>query len=335
MNKYILIIIMCVSTNYIYAQTQMQIEFEKFLLRFPVCTWMDLDSIRKLTPQDMSINDSIPIDVANRNMWDEGNRYKPDCIYNHLKNEKITTDRPKWGTTRPPFIRTIDGKYRTSHEDFGLFIQQRGIQYNEVQKLWEPSDEYSCVYPLARIDLYDDVVVLVVLYKYMPESTFIYAIDLYTYTKSDQQMCSAMSIGDEGPASDIVFSNDLTISFKDWYEIGFGDGGSSTYAYANEKYILSPDGYLSEIFVEWPQCGYIVDPDGYVNMRKSPDVKSEVVATISSDSFVVCYPVKGTKWLRVWEFIDMKKEVYRRDCEGYIHSSRFEDQYEYESKQGW
>ena len=334
MNRFfaIIVLFLCVYSARVQAQPAVRVEFEKFVHRFPMRTWMDLDSLRRLRPEDMEVGDSIPIDMANRNMYYDKNERND---YNHVKRGKVTTNHPDWGELPPPLIRNINGNYRHAHGGFGLFFAQRGMRYEVERGDFVPSDEYSKVYPLGRIECCDDVVVLVLLYKYMPELTFVYSIDVYTYTKSDQQMCSAMTIGGECTVSDLVFSEDFSVSFKDWYEIGFGDGGSSTYAHANEKFILSPDGYLSEIFVEWPQCGYIVDPDGYVNMRKSPDVKSEVVATISSDSFVVCYPVNGTKWLRVWKFIDMKNEVYRSDCEGYIHMSRFEDQYEYESKRGW
>ncbi len=331
----LLLAVMLVCANQIQAQTQMQQEFEKFLQRFSVCNWMDLDSIRQLTPEDMIIGDSIPIDVANRNMWYEGNKYKPDCIFNHVKNEKNTVNRPSWGELPPPLIRNIDGEYGSPHGGFGLFSIQRGIKYDDKLNEWVPSDEYSKVYPLAQISLYKDIVAIIVLYKYMPESIFKYSIDLYTYTKSDQQMCSAMSIGGDCDISDVVINDDITIACKEWYDIDYNNDGSSLHINIDEKYHISEDGYITEIFLREPFLGYVVDADGYVNVRESPDVKSKVLYTISSDSFVVCYPIEGTQWAEMWKYSDIKKDTVGIDVKGYIHLSRLVPQYKYETERGW
>ena len=335
MRKFILSLIMAACANLTNAQTQMQMEFEKFLQRFPVRNWMDLDSIRKLTPEDMIIGDSIPIGVANRNMWYEGNKYKPDCIFNHVKNEKKTANHPNWGELPPPLIIDIEGQFRTAVEGFGLFYHQRGIKYDDKSKEWVPSDEYSKVYPLARIDLYNDVVVLVVLYKYRPEDRFVYTIDLYTFTKSDQQMCSAKSIGGDCDISNVVINDDITIACKEWYDIDYNNDGSSLHINIDEKYHISEEGYITEIFLREPFLGYVVDDDGYVNVRESPDVKSKVLYTISSDSFVVCYPIEGTQWAEMWKYSDLKKDTVGIDVKGYIHLSRLVPQYKYEIERGW
>ena len=335
MRKFILSLIMAACANLTNAQTQMQMEFEKFLQRFPVRNWMDLDSIRKLTPEDMIIGDSIPIGVANRNMWYERNKYKPDCIFNHVKNEKKTANHPNWGELPPPLIIDIEGQFRTAVEGFGLFYHQRGIKYDDKSKEWVPSDEYSKVYPLARIDLYNDVVVLVVLYKYRPEDRFVYTIDLYTFTKSDQQMCSAKSIGGDCDISNVVINDDITIACKEWYDIDYNNDGSSLHINIDEKYHISEEGYITEIFLREPFLGYVVDDDGYVNVRESPDVKSKVLYTISSDSFVVCYPIEGTQWAEMWKYSDLKKDTVGIDVKGYIHLSRLVPQYKYEIERGW
>ena len=89
------------------AQTQMQIEFEKFLTRFPKKEWNDLKTIMFLTLADMEKYDTIPIEVANRNIWYVEPQNGPDNVFNHIRNMQYDEF---YGSKTPPHIKTKDGK---------------------------------------------------------------------------------------------------------------------------------------------------------------------------------------------------------------------------------
>mgnify|MGYP006916097197 CR=1 FL=1 len=64
------------------AQTQMQIEFEKFIEKFPKKEWKDLKDIQRLSMDDLHKYPKVSVAEANRNIWYEEPKYGNNNIYN-------------------------------------------------------------------------------------------------------------------------------------------------------------------------------------------------------------------------------------------------------------
>ena len=322
MKRIIFFLIVCTQFGYAFSQENMKTEFMQFLTRFPKKEWKDLESIRLSNIKEShSQYDTIPILIANRNMW-------YDETYNHVKNKKDVGY--KYGPLPPPHYRTIDGRFYNEGR-IGIFSNARGWYYNEQKQEWLPSDEYNQVYPLAQIDLYDDVVMLVVGYKYMGNNpTHEYCIDAYTYIKSTQQMRSA-----------IVLSED----YVDWreYEIAMVKNDTSIVSFyfkykeqedddypilikgelMVKKLRINKDGYLTIMSESDVNYGMINDSDGYTNVREEPNTKSKIIDTIPSESLVYYKVLPNSQWYSMLYLMQtIEGQSTLKEVHGYIHKSR-------------
>ena len=94
------------------------------------------------------------------------------------------------------------------------------------------------------------------------------------------------------------------------------------------KYEITKDGHFKmvsqgkEIWNEYDKeysllkLGKISDPDGYVNVRRSSNSKSEILYTLPDKSSIIYYELKGKDWVEIVKSEDKSHEG------GFIHSSR-------------
>ena len=85
------------------AQTQMQIEFEKFLTLFPEYEWNDLQAlfIKGSETSEFSYED------YRKNIWYVEPQNGPDNVFNHIRNVQYDEF---YGSKTTPHIKTKDGK---------------------------------------------------------------------------------------------------------------------------------------------------------------------------------------------------------------------------------
>ncbi|OEK08569.1 hypothetical protein A8C32_03720 [Flavivirga aquatica] len=90
------------------------------------------------------------------------------------------------------------------------------------------------------------------------------------------------------------------------------------YSQGWESYRLDVESYQENLkyTIEKYKIAIINDSDGYTNLRKEPNSKSEVVSKIIDKEYFFYAPVEGVEWSNVKT---LKKE------EGYVHNSRIKD----------
>ncbi len=272
------------------AQTQMQQDFEKFLTRFPKKEWNDLDSLKKIKKDDLSNCDTLPIEEANTFIW-----YNESCPEIRLKNN----------TTR---------SYMSGY--MGVFLSSQGLRYDENLKDWIPSGEFSKLYPLARVDLYDDIVLLIIGYKYLYETSFKFSIEAYILKKSIQQCTSSFCLSGDNPAETILY-DDMRISSYEGYE-GVTEDMLEHYVYK-----IDSDGFMVEDESYWDVAyseGIISDADGYVNVRNETTTKSKILYTIPDSTRIVFFKIPGSNWAEI-VLVDDKSDHEG----GFVHISRIKD----------
>lgn len=136
-NIFLVVFAWVISIN-LQAQTQMQIEFEKFLTLFPTITWAQVQKATMDYSQIMSSCKELSYTDIRRNMWYEEPQNGPKNVYNHVRNELISADYDF--KTPPPHIIDVDGDL---------------IHYENV-------GGYESVYAVGKVDVSDDVVLLII-----------------------------------------------------------------------------------------------------------------------------------------------------------------------------
>jgi|GEM_PF-4543019 len=283
------------------AQTQMQIEFEKFLELFPTMSWNEL--CMELNKYDYEIADSrdlIPYKFIRRNMWYEEPQNGPNNIYNHIRNEIKSADYDF--TTPPPHIIDIDGDY---------------IHYENV-------GGYFAVYPLGKVGVSDDIVVIVLLN--IKDEKLSGSIECYTFRKSTQQMISAYVLFSQEIAYYSLSDFSLVI-FENFGRVEIAEDRYTDLLYRHRKEVnLLQNGYFAELNLQtglYEYFGYVQDKDGYANVRKSPDINSDVQYQVADSSYIVVCGEPDAKWfevIRLREPSNTHFSVTKRG--GYIHRSR-------------
>ena len=149
----LLLAVMLVCANQMQAQTQMQIEFEKFIEKFPKKEWKDLRNIQRLTMDDLQKYQKVSAAEANRNIWYEEPQFGPNNIYNHAKEKYPLVDIPIFLSA--PVIKVSDDKFKSCYRR-----QIIGCYNNHSP--FSPDGTDNEVYAIARLEPFDDVVILVV-----------------------------------------------------------------------------------------------------------------------------------------------------------------------------
>ena len=294
-------LLMCVACG-VKAQTPMQLEFEKFLSLFPVITWEDLPSI--VYDYDLiTSREQIPYQVLRRNMWYEEPQNGPKNVYNHIKNEIKSADYSF--TTPPPHIIDEDGDY--------IHFEKLG--------------GYGEVYPIGRIDVSDDILLLVL---YNSIGDFFANREFYTVKKSTQQMISAyLAMGNLNTA---YFNNDFMFVFFEDHANELTDEEIWTDPrYAHRKVVqLLPNGYFVEKEKQtglYSYYGFTKDSDGYSNVRNAPSANSEVLYQVKDSTYVDTYGTPDGSWLEVARVVEHNPNevISTTKFGGYIHKSRLRD----------
>ena len=262
--------------------------FDEFLNRFPTLTWDKLDSLRMVKESDLINSDTISIEVANHNIWDRNK----------------------------PWVELTQRRYRRYMNAYmGMFYTTEGVKYDEETKEWIPSVEHNKVYPLAKINLYDDVVMLVVGYKYFSEISFKFSQEVYLFKKSTQQLTSSFCLSGDNPARTIMYDYQRISSYE-WEERMDED---VVYHYV---YKIGEDGFLEEVEdygkVELLK-GYISDKDGFVNVRQNPSTNAKILYTIPDETEVLYYLLPKSEWAEIHTVYDKSKNA---KIGGFVHISK-------------
>ncbi len=296
----------------IHAQTQMQAEFEQFIAKFPTKEWNDLKDIQRLKLNVLQNYSKLTIAETNRNIWYEEPQFGSNNVYNHVREIYDVIDYDY--SLSAPVISIEKNKYKTCYrrDVIGIYDEEYGNEKNEI-------------FALAKIKPFDDVIILVVGYKYYHEVSYELAIDLYSFRLSTQQMCSAVEILSTQPnnvATSVLYDN-YTIHSYECYQTMEDD------ELERNVYRLEADGFFHQIESEVGinVIRFIVsDPDGYVNVRKKPNVRSEVLYTLPNKSRLKGWAVLKTNWVEII-CISNKEHGYVTEFLGeYIHSSRLRSQ---------
>ena len=290
------------------AQTQMQIEFEKFLDLFPTITW---NQMQEVTLDDSIIANTckeIPYEQIRRNMWYEEPQNGPKNVYNHIRNEIKSVDYDY--ATPPPHIIDVDGDY---------------IHYEKV-------GGYDNVYAVGKMKISDDIIMIVLCSLSEKNKTRAEgwgSRQLYTFKKSTQQMISAYET--ESDKAKCNFLKDYSfVVFENYGWIEMDDERPTDARYTHRKFVkLLPNGYFSETEIQtgiYLYYGSVQDSDGYANVRKSPDIKSEILYQVKDSSYIEAYGEPDAKWFEVSVVIDPLQSIHSVDKkQGYIHRSRLKD----------
>lgn len=280
MRREFLIIAMLFTAFQLFAQKNDSTakEFNDFLNRFPKIEWKDLDSLGKKEWEDLNHSDTISAYEANKNIiWNKGHCY---VCFKKDKTDRYKIDDPYYS-------------YRQGH--LGMFN--------------------SPIYPLGQIDLYEDIVLLVVGNMHTTETGAIsipveISVNCYVLNKSEIRLTTCFSLG----SSEIL--DDMRIFSFEYYE-GTGEEKLERYVYQ-----IRPNGVLYEID-DVIYEGVITDPtDDYVNIRKRPDLKSEIKRTIGIKSTVKYIEIPNSNWVEIL-LEDKKNSEDRADKSGgYVHKSR-------------
>lgn len=269
-------------------------EFTNFLNRFPVVSWNQLDSLIQEKWETKEMKDFISLSEANRNIW-----YDDEAGVSHVLRRK--------GDMLPPHIRLNKKTYYTSGH-CGIFLSGK-------------------VSPICKYYLSTNVIMLVVLYKFYDDeiSQIRTNIDAFTFDLKDEQMCSALCLYNYphkgsglSPVYRAFLDNDHNITCLRFSSSE--EGPDELYVF---KYKLDVDGYIDG--VDSYKSDYvhakIEDPDGYVNLRESPNTKSKVLTTIDSGSYVVLEPMKNSNWYILRDY-PSKNEKYIKYRNEYIYKDR-------------
>ena len=302
-------LLLCATCN-VNAQTQMQKEFDKFLSLFPTVEWNDLPKL--IYDEELfESRERIDYKVLRRNMWYEKPQNGPQNVYNHIRNEIKSSDYSF--TTPPPHIIDVDG-------DFMHYEKMGG---------------YGDVYPIGKIDVAEDIV-LIMLYnsysfklfdeipKVSPRREF------YTFRKSTQQMISAYLVIDYTDFA--YFVDNFTIIFFEHHgnELSADESVYTDWKYSHRKVVkLLPNGYFAEKEKRaglFKYYGYVHDSDGYSNVRKSTNAKSEVLYQVNDSSYVKAYGTSDGSWFEVvYVEENGSNKANPEKIGGYIHKSRLKD----------
>lgn len=173
----------------------------------------------------------------------------------------------------------------------------------------------SPIYPLGQIDLYEGIVLLVVGVMHTTETGEIsipveISVNCYVLDKAEKMLTTCFSLG----SSEIL--DDMRIFSFEYYE-GTGEEKLERYVYQ-----IRPNGVLYEID-DVIYEGVITDPtDDYVNIRKRPDLKSEIKRTIGIKSTVKYIEVPNSNWVEILLEDKKNSEDMADKSGGYVHKSR-------------
>lgn len=157
-------------------------------------------------------------------------------------------------------------------------------------------------------------------YRFEASNYFKYAIDLYSFRRSTQQMCSVVEI--LGSSNTSLLYDDYTIhSFETYFNpMDIDEQERYVYHWKDDGFLHQEDGMTK---IEKDVVS-ISDTDGYVNVRREPNSKSDILYTIPDKTLVIVWFLPNSNWAEVVAVLDGENNV-RSILGGYVHRSRLQD----------
>ena len=232
--------------------------------------------------------------------------------------------------SRPSYVDK-NGNFSTD-QYFGLYPE--GKSYSKIWKYIEefenwveqPFDFHDKILPIGRVLLNDNFISLIV--KIISsESTFYDLWNLSTDGKTLSVICLFYGLARNNfEGKDDVFTivnSHITVNGDIiWYEqYDNYDQGMETF----RTYRLNEDGYFQVIQEKQHFAAYITDPDGYTNVRESPDINSPVLYKIyDNERFSIEWELVNDNWYKISSYRRRNTDTNEITTytEGYIHRSR-------------
>ncbi|PKQ65980.1 hypothetical protein BZG01_12510 [Labilibaculum manganireducens] len=293
-----LLIIMLLCSLNLSAQS----DFKEFVKLFPKYEWSELSSIFKTREKT---GKSIDPELANKSIFGEYSG----------RVRKQTIDYPY--PTSAPHTRVNDTCYIQYHGGYhGIYDSHSDSKPNTLL-------------PLARVDFNNDIVMLVLYYKYFnfEENYYNSSQEVYLFRKTDEQMLSAINFHGGGTWR-VFLEKDTTITSYEWFPKPGDTDPTPDKVLRRIEYKIDLDGYFHQTKIEDPyESGILIegrvqDSDGWTNVRETPDGKSKVLYKALSDSPIYVEKIENSNWGRVVQIQMGKSPDLIFKFSGYIHLSR-------------
>ena len=120
------------------------------------------------------------------------------------------------------------------------------------------------------------------------------------------------------------------IDFEDCADMEIDDDRSADARYTHRKIVkLQSDGYFAVKEIKtgiYVYYGYVQDVDGFANVRKSPNINSDILYQVQNASYILAYGEPDSKWFEVVIVREPGSQVRSvKKIGGYIHRSRLKD----------
>lgn len=293
--KIIIILFFCT------LRTSGQTDFEMFISLFPKCEWTEIE--KKCQEREISGKPINPI-LANKNMWSDQHTLKQKTRYRSY-------------TTPSPHIRIDNQEYMKYYGGYhGIFSTN-------------PKDSITLI-PLVRVELKNNLVLLVLYYKFYNIDNVSYNINYesYLFQKQDEKMLSAINLKGFPNASDAFLEPDTTITTYQLFDDPSSDDPSPNKLVCKVVYSIDADGYFYQRPLEEIErkgnyyLGIVDDPDGWVNVRKTPAINSEILYLVPNGSYVYLDASENKPWGKVTscQMGSGNGMIFKQG--GYVHLSR-------------
>lgn len=296
----------------VFAKTTFAVtDFSSFVNRFPIYEFQDLDSILLLRDNrtvdnqvpinrvtllynvlHRHLNDTIPIKLANKVMWEDHRNIKKSTYFRGYKD---SDGAPLI------FVDESNGLYEP-HGGIGTFPEPYVAITDEGQK-----EDISRLYPIGRIT-FEKFIMLVLCCEFYDVlvNDIRYELEAYTFSKKDNEMISAISLlslngHSNSQVHNTVLRQDTAFICYEFYDDSEEEDPSPNRIQYRTIYKLDEEGYFHRTrpYVRkesWQDVAFINDNDGYVNVRKQSNSKSEVLYRIKNKSLVRVEKLPNTNW---------------------------------------
>ncbi len=311
--KNILILIVLFNCVITYSQTTgdktLPEEFDKKMTEIKVdhlCV-KDYDTLLQCFPKYEWNDLRVEIEEMKGNVLDYKllNRY----MFCETCNKKKQTYHMAYPTWSPHYILP-DGKLASANS--GMFSES-DISTNKL-------------YGLARIHVNDSIVCLII-HEYYAWSNEIYA---YTINMNSDILLSSVTLHKWD--KDYFSFMEQDYRFKTFFLVDLNEDDVDSPYIKPKRYMevfkLRPDGYFENTeFVNRKTTEkykeiYFKDNDGYANVRKEPNVNSEVLYKVKDSVLGMIEYIPNSNWCKVIFYREPDNRSIVRNT-GYIHKSRF------------
>ncbi len=189
-----------------------------------------------------------------------------------------------------------------------------------------PGMEYDTLFGLARVHVNDSIVCLIIYQRYVMYNE----IDAYTINMNSDILLSSVTLYKWD--KDYYTFMEQDYRFKTFFLVDLNEDDVDSPYIKPKRYMevfkLRPDGYFENTeFVnskttEKYKDIYFKDKDGYANVRKEPNVNSEVLYKVKDSVYGMIEYIPNSNWCKVIFYREPDNRSIVRNT-GYIHKSRF------------